>query len=443
MPGLLQGLPRRARFGAYSDVLWHSRYERPATDDAMAACARPRDALRALEPWLLRPLVVLHRAPRRRAAPREQRAGRRSTLPARLTDQEFWKLSTATVRAERVSSDRRIWSRTSTRFSTWCRRSSGRVKPGGVYLGVAPDQNFTYIARDRPSDGVHRRHPARQPARAPDVQGDHRAVGGSRGVRLAAVLEEAPGRARSEVVGGGHLSRVRRGVDDRGAVPAERAATSRTQLASATALRCRPRTCSRSRRIYFAFFWDGPNMRYSTVPATDSGRGGGGFGNFPSYEELHAPDRPGRRGRSYLANEDNFRMAERSARRATSSSRSSAISPGRRRCGRWAAAIREHGAIVSAFYVSNVEQYLFQDGLFADVRAQRRDAAGRRDEHVHSIGLDPVRVRGHGSARTAGRAPSIPSVRSCATSSPAASRRMKTSTRDRNSARRIAVDYRQ
>jgi hypothetical protein len=28
--------------------------------------------------------------------------------------------------------------------------------------------------------------------------------------------------------------------------------------------------------------------------------------------------------------------------------------------------IREHGATVGAFYVSNVEQYLFQDGLFND-----------------------------------------------------------------------------
>ena len=43
-------------------------------------------------------------------------------------------------------------------------------------------------------DGLHRRRPARQPAAAPDVQGAVRAVGRSRGVRVAAVLEEAAGR---------------------------------------------------------------------------------------------------------------------------------------------------------------------------------------------------------------------------------------------------------
>ena len=35
--------------------------------------------------------------------------------------------------------------------------------------------------------------------------------------------------------------------------------------------------------IYFAFFWDGPGIRYSTSPGF-GGRGPGG--SFPTYEEL-------------------------------------------------------------------------------------------------------------------------------------------------------------
>ena len=56
------------------------------------------------------------------------------------------------------------------------RRSRARALPaqaggGGVYLGVGPDQNFSYIAHLRPAHRHPRRHPARQPAAAPAVQG--------------------------------------------------------------------------------------------------------------------------------------------------------------------------------------------------------------------------------------------------------------------------------
>ena len=32
---------------------------------------------------------------------------------------------------------------------------------GGAYVGVGPDQNFSYMARVRPGRGLHHRHPAR------------------------------------------------------------------------------------------------------------------------------------------------------------------------------------------------------------------------------------------------------------------------------------------
>jgi hypothetical protein len=38
-----------------------------------------------------------------------------------------------------------------------------RSRPaGGVYIGVGPEQNFTYMAATRPVAGVHRRHSPRQ-----------------------------------------------------------------------------------------------------------------------------------------------------------------------------------------------------------------------------------------------------------------------------------------
>ena len=54
--------------------------------------------------------------------------------------------------------------------------------------------------------------------------------------------------------------------------------------------------------------------------------------------------------------------------------------------------IRERGATVAAFYVSNVEQYLFQDNLFDDFARNVATLPVDDDEHVHPIGLQPVRL---------------------------------------------------
>jgi hypothetical protein len=67
--------------------------------------------------------------------------------------------------------------------------------------------------------------------------------------------------------------------------------------------------------------------------------------------------------RSYLATEENFKRLKRLQSRnlivpvVGNFAGPKAI----RAVGRY---VREHGATISAFYVSNVEQYLFQDGLF-------------------------------------------------------------------------------
>ena len=68
--------------------------------------------------------------------------------------------------------------------------------------------------------------------------------------------------------------------------------------------------------------------------------------------------------RSYLASEENFDVAEGPRTRRTCSCRSSATSPARRPCARSGPTSSEHGGTVTAFYLSNVEQYLDQDGLW-------------------------------------------------------------------------------
>src|SRR5690242_20398067 len=78
----------------------------------------------------------------------------RDTLPATLPDQEFWSLTEQLsepdgfFRANSGSPDNLLSNERT--VSTVAAALAARVKPSGVYLGVGPEQNFTYIAAIRP-----------------------------------------------------------------------------------------------------------------------------------------------------------------------------------------------------------------------------------------------------------------------------------------------------
>ena len=71
-------------------------------------------------------------------------------LPARLTDAEFWTLiadlsePNGTFRSENLLSNE-------ARFQFVIPDLVDGIRPGGVYLGVGPEQNFTYIAAVKPA----------------------------------------------------------------------------------------------------------------------------------------------------------------------------------------------------------------------------------------------------------------------------------------------------
>ena len=70
-------------------------------------------------------------------------------LPARLTDQEFWKLVTESSEADGFFQSDNLVSNELTLQQIIPELVKSR-SPGGVYLGVGPDQNFTYISAMRP-----------------------------------------------------------------------------------------------------------------------------------------------------------------------------------------------------------------------------------------------------------------------------------------------------
>ena len=70
-------------------------------------------------------------------------------IPSRLSDQEFWKLVTESSEADGFFQSDNLVSNELTLQHIIPELVKGRA-PGGVYLGVGPDQNFTYIAAMRP-----------------------------------------------------------------------------------------------------------------------------------------------------------------------------------------------------------------------------------------------------------------------------------------------------
>src|SRR5207247_1101667 len=71
------------------------------------------------------------------------------SIPVRLNDQDFWKLvndlseDNGYFRSDNLLSNE-MW------FQTVIPDLLNRTKAGGVYLGVGPEQNFTYIAALKP-----------------------------------------------------------------------------------------------------------------------------------------------------------------------------------------------------------------------------------------------------------------------------------------------------
>ena len=89
-------------------------------------------------------VVWPHAATLRAAAPTTA-----DTLPARLTDEEFWALSQDSSEPNgQFQSDNLVSNEQYLQYVV--PDLVKRVPAGGVYLGVGPEQNFTYIAAIKP-----------------------------------------------------------------------------------------------------------------------------------------------------------------------------------------------------------------------------------------------------------------------------------------------------
>jgi len=310
-----------------------------------------------------------------------QAQAQEQTIPQRLSDSEFWRLMQdysepwGVFRSENFVSNE-------TSLQWIIPELQRTVKPGGVYLGVAPDQNFTYILAVKPSIAfiVDIRH-----------------QNAMQHLMYKALIETS--NTRAEFLAKLFARPALTGVDTAATVTALFDALANTkpdsQIYRANLQAIKDRLMKYHHFalsdsevvslncVYGAFFTYGPGLSYNhssdcrnTGPftfgrggrpgMTTSGGGmGGGFG-MPSYVGMVVETDGAALNRSYLANEANFRALKNMEERnlIVPLTGNFAGEKALRAVGQYA---RDHGSTIQTYYLSNVEQYLFQQ----DDEAQR------------------------------------------------------------------------
>ena len=277
------------------------------------------------------------------------RAG--SSVPASLTNEEFWALSASlseaggTFRSENLLSNERMMQHVIPGLQR-------TVRPGSAYLGVGPEQNFTYIAALRPALAfivdirrgnlqLHLMYKALFELSADRADFVARLFSRTRPDGMP------PGAPAGDI-----FTAVARGTTTDALFDANLAAI-RDQLTRTHGFALTDEDLDGIRWILQSFSADGPLIQYSA----NFGRTGG----FPTYADLMTATDASGTQRSFLASDEAFGFLK-------SLHAKNLIVPvvgdfagekALRGVGRY---LRDKRAIVGAFYVSNVEQYLGRDG---------------------------------------------------------------------------------
>jgi hypothetical protein len=274
-------------------------------------------------------------------------------LPSRLSDQEFWRLvetfseSDGYFQSDNLVSNERAFQHVVPALR--------RFKRGGVYMGVAPDQNFTYIVALEPKIAF-----------IVDIRRGNQIVH----LMYKAIIELSSDRAEflsrlfsrrrppglDALSSASQLFTAYRFVEPTDALFKENVIAIQDHLIKRHGFPLTSDDVQILQHTYSMFRYYGPDLTYSS----SSGRGGR---NMPSYADLQTSTDLEGVNRAYLGSEENFRALKALEER-------NLIVPiigdfagpkALRAVGRY---IEDHGATVTAFYTSNVEQYLFQNGVW-------------------------------------------------------------------------------
>ena len=278
---------------------------------------------------------------------------RRSSLPAQLTDQQFWELITDLSEPPGTFTHSDNVVSNEIQYADVMRTLRPR---GGVYVGVGPEQNLSYIAEVRPAMAIivdlrlenrslHLLYKALFELSADRADFVSRLFSRERPADLESrsSVDELFDRYAS-------AQPQRRLREENGRLIRERLlATHRFPLTS--------RELEWIDYVLDAFYADGPDIHYARLLPNDP-RG-------PSYRVLMTARDVSGQHRSYLSNEESFAFVKRLHA-------ANLIVPivgdfgGPSALQRTAGYIRQHRQIVTTFYSSNVEVYLNREkaGLF-------------------------------------------------------------------------------
>ena len=284
-------------------------------------------------------------APRLRAA---------DTLPNEIADDTFWQLiESASEPSGAFQSENFLSNETGYQSVIPLLKRSTRLD--GVYMGVGPEQNFTYIAAMHPKIAFivdirrqnmleHMMYKALFEMSADRTEFVSRLFSLKRpaGLSEQSTADELFRAYDAMPVDNNAFTTTLQDIRDR------LLKTHKFGLTSEDAINIE--------HVFTVFRDYGPLINYNSGAGRGGGRRGGGM---PDYAELMtAMDRQGEQ-RSYLASEENYRVIRDLERR-------NLVVPltgdfgGKKALRAVGQYLKDHSATVTAFYLSNVERYLFQ-----------------------------------------------------------------------------------
>jgi hypothetical protein len=272
------------------------------------------------------------------------------TLPPRISDEMFWNLITdlsergGSFTSENFVSNERAYQHVLPDLKK-------RVAPGGVYLGVGPEQNFTYIAAVQP--GI---------AFIVDIRRQNMIellmykalfeLSANRTEFLSLLFSR---RVSDSSIVGSNIENFLSSLNSAPADPALYASTLnaiRTNLTRTHAFKLSEADLQSLEHIFNEFYVDGLSINYSGKPASPPE-----YRLYPLYMELLLGTAPSGVSEHYLSTEDRFRIVKTMQKnnRIIPLVGDFAGSYALRELGDY---LRDHNAPVTTFYMSNVEQYL-------------------------------------------------------------------------------------
>ncbi|HEY2434958.1 MAG TPA: hypothetical protein VGI12_19975 [Vicinamibacterales bacterium] len=283
-----------------------------------------------------------------------------ATLPAALTDREFWSLLTQLSEpngsfVSRSGSPDNLLSN-EMQVSTVAAALAAQVPAGGVYLGVGPEQNFSYIAATKPRiafiTDIRRGNL--------DLHLLYKAIFEMSNTRAEFVARLFGRTLVTTLPRQANAAQLMAAYANAAPMPEATFTAHLTQVLDLLATKHGfPLTAEDRASIehaYRAYHEFGPAIDYTSTI--------GRRGRFVTYADLMTSvDSQSGRERGFLARDESFALIKTMESRNLIVPVVGDFAGGKalRSVGTW---LSGHGAIVSVFYVSNVEQYLEQNGVW-------------------------------------------------------------------------------